>query len=188
MLTQQTGSMGKAPGDSAVAAGDHTCGWRLTAGGLQNPISTHTTPDVAPPGSYLELKGRFGSAEFDSHGRLRGLVLVRGTELRCGSLHLRADREVSLSMTCTGPEWTPGLLFADGLRDPGGAAGLRAGEQRHSVDRNPRRHVADRRGDSDAANQASRSNGTWPDSRGRSLVSSTPGGRDDDRAPSESGI
>jgi len=48
------------------------------------------------------LKGSFGVVEFDPRGRLRSLTLVRGTELSCEGLHLRADREVSLSLTCDG--------------------------------------------------------------------------------------
>ncbi len=53
----------------------------------------------AGPAGWM-LKGRFGSVELDPHGRLRALVLVRGTEFHFAGLHLRADREVSLSVTC----------------------------------------------------------------------------------------
>jgi hypothetical protein len=100
MRTQPTGTLGRNPGDSAVTVEvTHADGGRRLAA---YESGSAYTQDVAPPGSYLELQGRFGSVEFDSHGRLRGLVLIRGTELRCGDLHLRADRVVSLSMTCTG--------------------------------------------------------------------------------------
>ena len=46
------------------------------------------------------LTGRFGVVELDKRGRLRSLVLIRGTELVYNGLRLHADREVSLSMTC----------------------------------------------------------------------------------------
>jgi len=46
-----------------------------------------------------ELKGRFGAIELDPGGRCRSLMLVRGTELRYGDIHFRADREASLSLT-----------------------------------------------------------------------------------------
>jgi hypothetical protein len=51
-------------------------------------------------GDRLELTGRFATVEFDPRGRLRSLLLVRGTELRCPSVQLRADGDVSLSVTC----------------------------------------------------------------------------------------
>ena len=47
----------------------------------------------------LQLKGRCGVIEFDARHGLRSLLLVRGTELNYGSLQLRADREISLSVT-----------------------------------------------------------------------------------------
>jgi hypothetical protein len=46
------------------------------------------------------LKGRFGVVEFDARGRVRSLALIQGTEFSCEGLRLRADREVSLSLTC----------------------------------------------------------------------------------------
>jgi hypothetical protein len=46
------------------------------------------------------LKGRFGVVEFDARGRVRSLALIRGAEFSCEGLRLRADREVSLSLTC----------------------------------------------------------------------------------------
>ncbi|HJN19153.1 MAG TPA: heparinase II/III family protein, partial [Armatimonadota bacterium] len=51
------------------------------------------------PGDWL-LAGRFGAIETDARGQCRSLLLVRGTELRYAGIHLRADREASLSLTC----------------------------------------------------------------------------------------
>ena len=47
----------------------------------------------------LTLKGRFGVIELDAKGRLRGLLLVQGNELRRDGLQLKTDRDVSLSVT-----------------------------------------------------------------------------------------
>ena len=46
------------------------------------------------------MKGRFGIVEMDARGQLRSLALIRGTELCYDGLHLRTDKEVSLSITC----------------------------------------------------------------------------------------
>ena len=46
------------------------------------------------------LAGRFGMVELDVRGRLRSLVLIRGTDVAFDGLRLHADREVSLSVTC----------------------------------------------------------------------------------------
>ncbi len=103
MLGPQPGAVEKAPGDSGVAMEvTHADGGRRIAAYDTGSAGAQA---VTTKGEHLELKGRFGSVEFDTGGRLRGLVLVRGTELRCGGLHLRADREVSLSMTWTSRGW-----------------------------------------------------------------------------------
>jgi len=48
----------------------------------------------------LRLRGRCGVIELDAQGKLRSLLMIRARELRYGDLRLRADREVSLSLTC----------------------------------------------------------------------------------------
>lgn len=78
------------PGDAAVAAEvTHADGGRRLA----------VYESGSGPAGW-RLKGRFGVVEFDPLGRLQGLALIRGTELRYAGLHFLADREVSLSVTC----------------------------------------------------------------------------------------
>ena len=50
------------------------------------------------------LKGRFGAIEIDAAQRPQGLLLVAGTELRHGRFQLKADREISLSVTFDGKQ------------------------------------------------------------------------------------
>jgi hypothetical protein len=78
------------PGDAAAAAEvAHADGGRRLA----------VYESGSGPGGW-QMKGRLGVVEVGPGGRLRGLALIRGTELICGGLRLRADREVSLSVTC----------------------------------------------------------------------------------------
>jgi len=51
------------------------------------------------PGDWL-LQGRFGAIETDARGQCRSILLVRGAELRYAGVRLRADGDVSLSLTC----------------------------------------------------------------------------------------
>ena len=117
----------------------------------------------------LLLEGRFGAIEIDPSGRLCSLLLVRGTELCCGSFRLKANREIALSVTFNGRQAQLVSSPSVGFETLEGVPVYRNGPGHHGIDDYPRtmvinggRHPKDR--------SRARTNEGWPRVGGRRMV------------------